>query len=484
LLRQVFFETLLLALSGGGLGAWFAMLLWPQVARLVPQNFNVQLGLSELRPDPEVLAFTFGVCLLAALGAGLAPALHARRTDLLRVLKDGGGAGRSRAAQRPLHALAAGQMALAFALLCGAGAVVDGFRKLSAQGVGFDPAGLWLVRIELPEARYAEPVRRVNFTAALQARVQSLPGIQSAGITTVDPLAGGTWSAAVVSFGEDEARAHSVNHRLVTPGLLAAMRIPLLRGRDIATGDGPSAEGVAMVSERLARRLWPAGEALGQRLRDARPGSPWMTVVGVAGNVRDEGDLQETWYLSYAQHANTFAALSVQLMVRAGALPEAALRGEVAALDGLLAVDEITALETQREHTLSRPRFGAGAVSLFAAFGLLLAALGTYGVVSFTLSQQTAELGLRLALGSTAAGVLRLVLRRVAVLAFAGLGLGAVLAGVLQQALRSQLTNVQASQPLLFAAAAAVLFGVALLAALVPALRAMSIEPAEALRST
>ena len=483
-LRQVFFETLFLTLLGGALGAFLALLLWPQVASLVPRTLNVQLGLSELRPNPQILLFAFGVCVLAALGAGIGPALHASRTDLLRVLKDGGGAGRSRAVQRPLHALAAGQMALAFALLCGAGAVVDGFRKLSSQSLGFDTAGLWLVRVELPEGRYAEPAKRVAFAAALQARAAALPGVESAAVTSVDPIAGGTWAAPVVAFSQEETEARIVNHRLVTPGLFSTLRIPLPRGRDFTSQDGPLAERVAVVSERLARRLWPQGDALGQRLRIARPGTQWTTVVGIAGDVKDDGELRETWYLPVAQNGAGFAALSVQLMVRAAPLPEAALRREVAALDGLLAVQEVTALETQRDRSLTRPRFGAGAVALFAAFGLLLAALGTYGVISFTLAQQTAEIGLRLALGSTSGGVLRLVLKRAATLAALGLGAGTLLAVALQRVLRSQLAEAQSQEPWLFAAAAVTLFAVAILAALVPALRAMSIEPALALRAS
>jgi putative ABC transport system permease protein len=483
-LRQVFCETLILTLLGGALGAWLAVLLWPQVASLVPRTLNVQLGLSKLRPNPHVLLFAFAVCVLTALAAGVGPALHASRTDLLRVLKDGGGAGRSHAVQRPLHALAAGQMALAFALLCGAGIVVDGFRKLSGQGLGFDTAGLWLLRVELPETRYAEASKRVAFAAALQARAAALPGVESAAVTSVDPIAGGTWAAPVVAFGQEETEAHTINHRLVTPGLFATLHIPLLRGRDFGSQDGASSERVAVVSERLSRRLWPHGDALGQRLRVVRPGNEWTTVVGIAGDVKDDGEMRETWYVPVAQNGSSFAALSAQLMVRAAPLPEAALRREVAALDGLLAVQEVTALETQRDRSLSRPRFGAGAVAIFAAFGLLLAALGTYGVISFTLAQQTAEIGLRLALGSTAAGVLRLVLKRAAALAFAGLGVGGLLAVVLQRVLRSQLAEVQSQEPWLFAAAALLLFAVAIAAALVPALRAMRIEPAEALRAS
>ncbi|HEY2031313.1 MAG TPA: ADOP family duplicated permease [Myxococcales bacterium] len=481
--RQIFFETLFLSIGGALLGGWLALLLFPQALRLVPQNFTQQLGLSELKPDPLVLGFTFAVILAAALAAGLGPALQTGRIDLLTTLKDGGGAGRSRAARRPLQAMVVLQMALAFALLTGALAAVDGLRRAAGQNLGFDSRGLWLVRIELPEARYASAQKRVQFAADLQERARTVPGVLSAGVTTVDPVAGGTWSAPLIAFGEDESQAHSVNHRLIEPGLLSAMRIPLLRGRDFGPQDSAGTERVAIVSQRLAHRLWPGAEAIGQRLRVARAAREWATVVGVAGDVRDAGELKEAWYLPYAQNAESYAALSVDLMVRAEQFPEAALRSQVAALDGLLAIDEIATLDSLRDHELARPRFGAAAAALFALFGLLLAALGTYGVLSFAVAQETAEIGLRRALGATSAGVLRLVLGRAAAMALVGLSAGFALGFGLQHALASSLAEVQPGSPLLFALAAAALFSIAQVAALVPALRATSVAPSVALRA-
>jgi predicted permease len=482
-LRQLFFETLLLSVAGGLVGGWLALLLFPEALSLVPQNFSAQLGLSELRPDPLVLAFTFGVILLAALAAGLGPAVQTGRIDLLHTLKDGGGAGRSRAARRSLQGMVVLQMALAFALLSGALAALDGFRRLSSQNLGFDVAGVWLVHLELPEARYADGPKRAQFAASLQERARALPGVTSAAVTTVNPVAGGTWSAPVIRFGDDESQAHSINHRLIEPGLLETLRIPLLRGRDIGPQDVAGAERVALVSERLARRLWPSAEAVGQRLRVARSGAEWATVVGVVGDTRDHGDLSEAWYLPYAQNAGSYAALSVHLMLRVQPLPQAAVRSEIAALDGLLAIDEIATLDSLRDHELARPRFGAGAAALFALFGLLVAALGTYGVLSFVVAQDTAEIGLRQALGSTSAGVLRLVLGRAAGMALVGLAVGGALGFGLQQMLASQLAEVQPGRPLLFAAAAALLFGISQLAALIPALRATSVAPSVALRA-
>jgi predicted permease len=441
ILRQLLAETSLLALGGGAAALALTLFLEPSLMTLVPANLSGQLGLSGLRLDPRVLGFTLAISLLAALAAGLAPALHASRPALAAVLRDGGGAGRSAAAQRPLRALVVGQIALAFTLLTGAGLVIEDFRLLARSELGFQAGGLWMARIELPPERYAGAAERLAFAGKLRRGAEAIPGVEAAGLTSVNPLAGATWSASAIALGQEEGATQDVNHRLITPGLLAAMRIPLLRGRDVSDADAAGAERVVIVSRHLAFRLWPGGAAVGKKIRSARPGAPWMTVVAIAGDVRDQGDLADTWYLPWAQNAGSGAAATIHLM-------------------------------------------RAGAVALFAAFGLLLAALGTYGVVSFTMAQRTAEIGLRLALGAEQASIQRLVLGQTLLLACAGVGSGLVAALALHGVLRSRLVEVQGAHPLLYAAVALLLLLVALAAAALPARRASAIEPAEALRAS
>ncbi|HZR08671.1 MAG TPA: ADOP family duplicated permease [Myxococcales bacterium] len=484
-IRQLLLEAVLIAATGAALGIWIAMIAAPAVIQLAPGNLTQQLGLADLRFDWRVVSFALGCGALAALGAGVAPALQASRPDLNEVLKDGGGAGASAKSHRALHALVIAQTALAFALLTGGGLVIEDFRNLSRSTTGFDADHLLSAQITLPEARYRDGTRRAAFVAELQLRAAAIPGVSAAAITSVNPFGGGTWSAPMLAMGEDESAARSVNHRLITPGLLGTMRIPLLRGRDIATADGPASEKVVIVSNHLARRLWPGGDALQKQVRIARAGSPWLTVVGVAGDVLDEGDLRDAWYLPYAQKADTGAAESFWLMMRSNIQDlELPLRRMVAKIDPQLAVDRVVPMEAMRKKALARPKLGAFAVALFSGFGLLLAALGTFGVISFTIAQRRQEMGVRMALGATAPVVIRLVLRGALSMALAGECIGAVAALVLDAALRSRLTSLVGPQPLLYLAVAVVLVLAASAAALIPAWRASSVDPAEVMRAT
>lgn len=484
-IRQLLLEAALIAATGAALGIWIAMIASPAVIQLAPGNLTQQLGLRDLRADWRVLSFALGCGVLAALAAGIAPALQASRPDLNEVLNEGGSAGSSARSHRALHGLVIAQTALAFALLTGGGLVIADFRNLSRSATGLDPRHLASAQITLPGQRYPEGARRAAFVAELQRRAAAIPGVEAAAINSVNPFGGGTWSAPMLAMGEDESSARSVNHRLITPGLLQAMRIPLLRGRDFASADGPAAEKVAIVSNHLARRLWPGGDALQKQVRSARAGSPWLTVVGVAGDVLDEGDLRDAWYLPYAQKADTAAAESFWLMVRSNAQDlELPLRRMVASIDPQLAVDRVVPMEAMRTKALARPKLGAFAVALFSGFGLLLAALGTFGAISFTIAQRRREIGVRMALGATAPKVVALVLRRALFMALAGECIGAVAALVLDAALRSRLTALTGPQPLLYLGVAFVLVVTASAAALVPAWRASSVDPAEVMRAT
>lgn len=484
-IRQLLLEASLVAVAGAALGTLLAMAAAPAAVQLAPGNLTRQLGLADLRLDWRVLSFALGCCVLAALAAGVAPALQASRPDLNDVLKEGAGAGSSRKSHRPLHLLTIAQTALAFALLTGGGLIVEDFRALSLKPAGFEPHQLIAAEITLPEQRYANGPRRAAFVADLQSSAATLPGVEAAAITSVNPFGGGTWSAPMLALRQDESQARSVNHRLITPGLLAAMRIPLLRGRDFSAADAAGATPVVIVSSRLARRLWPGGDALHEQVRSARAGSPALTVVGVAGDVLDDGDLRETWYLPYAQKADTGAAETFWLLVRSPARDlERPLRRLVASIDPQLAIDRIVPMDSMRADALVRPRLGALAVGLFSAFGLLLAALGTFGVISFTMAQRRREMGVRLALGATALRIAALVLRRALSLAVAGQCIGAIAALALHATLRDHLTAVTGAQPLLYAAVALLLTLAASGAASIAARRSSSVDPAEVMRST
>ena len=488
-MRQLFTESVTLSMLGGALGFALAQVLSPLLASLVPSNLSQQLGMQGAPLDFRVPLFAVLLSLLTALAAGLAPALQASRPDLDAVLKGSAPGAVPRQRRRLLGSFVAGQIALGVILLCGAGMVIENFRLLQRSQVGFEPAQLLTADIALPQRRYPDAPARLRFIEQLQLRLSAAAGFEAAAISSVNPLRGGTWSAPFVVEGAEEMAlqgAESVNHRLVTPGFFATMQIPLLRGRDFEPQDREGAPPVAIISARLAAKRWPGQEAIGRRLRVARDGSPLLTVVGVAGDVRDQGDLREAWYLPLAQHLEAGSFDVLNPMIRSGLDAQAVahtLRAVVAQLDPQLAIHDFASMEQVRAETMARDRLGATTVSLFALLGLLLAAVGTYGVMAYALARRTREIGIRLALGAAPRDVLRLLLGEGFGMALLGLLPGLLLAAALHRVLASRLPELGAASPALFGSVGAVFLCVAGVATLLPARRAMRVDPAEALRA-
>jgi hypothetical protein len=316
-----------------------------------------------------------------------------------------------------------------------------------------------------------------------------LPGTERAAIVTVNPIARGSFGAAIESEDEPLAPGQSgaiVNHRLATAGWLTTAGITVVSGRDFDTSDTATSMPVVIISRRLADRLWPSGDAVGERIRQTRAGAPWLTVVGVAENVRDTGDWRETWYVPYDQHAGTFAAATVHLMVRSrvdATATLAGLRRAAAAIDPLLPVPEPSILTTMWRTAQAPQRTGAIAAVLFATSGLLLAALGTYGVLAYLVSARSREFGIRQALGATPRHVHALVMREGIGLAVTGLAIGAVLSVFVAQALRSVTTEAQGIPAHLPWTIAGVLMAAACAASYLPTRRATQTSPADVMRS-
>ncbi len=490
-LRQLLAESFVLAALGCAAGILIAQWLSVFAATLIPSVLSGQLGMAALQTDWRVAAFAIGVSLASAGIAAVVPAFGSWRVHARAALADGGRSATRGTGGRVLALMVIAETALTLVLVAGAGLMIQNFLRLRSQPLGFDAGGLLTLELTPSPGAYAPGPPRTAPVRRLLDETRRLPGV-AAGVTTVNPLGDGTWTAPVVSeeaFQRDRNVVIDVNNRLISPGLLEAMGIPLLRGRAFGDQDHDRSPGVAIVSQQMARRFWPNEDALGKRIRVSRPGSDWATVVGIAGNVSDAHDPGvpiETWYLPYAQQADRPAGESVYLMVRAASgdpltlLP--AVEGAIWRVDKTLAPFHVAAMDAYYSHSIERERLGATFMLALALFGLALAALGVYGVMAFTVVRRTSEIGIRLALGGQRRDILRIVVGRSLALIGAGIVCGAAGAVVLNRVLASVLTEVGAIDAPVLVGSAVLIAVAAVAACLVPALRATRMDPAIALR--
>jgi putative ABC transport system permease protein len=490
-LRQLLAESLVLAALGCGAGLLVTEWLSAVTANLIPSVLSEQLGLATLRTDWHVAAFAVAVSLASAVVAAVVPAFGSWSASPRAALSDGGRAMTGRHGGRLLGALIVAETALTLVLLAGAGLMIQNFLRLRSLPLGFDARGLLTLELMPSATAYPPGAARDALIRRVVDEARSLPGV-SAGITTVNPLGGGTWSASVISedtSARDPSAVFNVNYRLITPGLLEAMGIPVVRGRTFTDQDRAGSQPVAIVSAQMAHRFWPDRDAVGQRMRIARAGAPWVTIVGVAGNVSDSHDPGvplETWYLPFAQQAGSSAAAHVYLMARAGGSALALvspIEQAIWRVDKTLAPYGVTLMDRYYAESIRRERLGAGFMLGFAAFGLVLAALGVYGVMAFSVAQRTAEIGIRIALGGTRRDILPLVLGRGVRLIVGGIGIGLASAAVLNRVLSSVLAEVGALDAPVLAVSATLILVAGVAASVLPAMRAARLDPLVALRA-
>jgi putative ABC transport system permease protein len=489
--RQLFIESLALASCGCLLGLILMTWMAPLMGQLIPSVFSEQLGLATLHTDWRVATFALVVSMVSAIAAGVAPALGSSRTDPRAALSEGGRSIGGGGGRRLFAALVIAETALTLTLIAGAALVVQNFLRLQSMPLGFEAHGLLAFELTPAAERYPAGAVRANLIGRIAAETSAIPGVIRAAVTTVNPLGGGTWGAPVITeraAALDPNAAVNVNHRLVTPGLFETMGIRLLEGRTFTDQDRAGGQMVAIVSDRMARRLWPNQDPIGQRIRIARPNRSWLTVIGIAADVSDSHDPgvpRETWYVPYDQHAETAAAEHIYLMAKSRGDAIAlvpSVRRAIARIDATLAPYKPVAMDQYRSDSIGRERLSAAFILALGAFGLLLAALGVYGVMAFSVAQRTAEFGVRLALGARLTDILPLVLRRSAALVGAGLALGAGVAIALNRALASVLTEVSPFDLASLAGAALCIAVTAGIACLVPALAAGRLDPIQALK--
>jgi putative ABC transport system permease protein len=487
LVRQFLTESLLLGLAGGGLGlvlaAWGVELL----VALSPGNIP---RLEEVSLDARVLAFTFGVSVLTGVVFGLLPALSASKADLSVSLKEGGTrgstAGASSAALRGLLVVA--EVAITVVLLAGAGLMIRSFMAIQSVDPGFRADRIMTFDFALPMTTYKEESQRATFFEQLTARAATLPGVERAAVIDALPLTGGGSVLGFVIEGRPPLppeKVQDANFFSVTPDYFDVMGIPSVRGERLTERHRADVPDVAVINEAMARRYWPGEDPIGKRLNIGDPEkTPWITVIGVVRDARTGGLDKEPYPQMYVPSAQ-FPYRAMTFVARTSGDPTSiapALRHELAALDKDLPLYNVRTMEQVLCDSVSRRRFQMILIAAFAGVGLLLAAVGIYGVISYGVAQRRHEIGVRMALGARAADILKLVVGQGLGLTLAGVGLGLAGAFVLTRVLSSLLYGVSATDPLTFACVAVALLGVALLACLVPARRATQVDPMIALR--
>lgn len=484
LVRQLLGESLLLALLGGALGVGIAAALMPLLRSISPGTLP---RITEARIDPAVLLFSLLLCALTAVLFGLAPALETAKRQLPESLKEGvrgsafgGGRGRLRAL------LVVAEMATALVLIAGAGLLMESFAHLMQVNLGFSPHAVMTFPLTLPASRYAPPERQKEFYHQLLARARAVPEVQSAGLISFLPLSGGYRLSYFCFEGQvcqGLGKDPLVAFWQVTPGYFETMRTPLLRGRFFNEGDLSGGALVVMVNETAARHYWPNENAIGKHVAGSRDLAR-REVVGVVGDVKFSAlNAKSADQLYVPLEQMPYAMMT--LAVRSDASPEplvTAIRGKIAEIDRTLAVSGILRMDTVVSTSAARPRMTAEFVAAFAVFALLLAAIGMYGVMAYSVSTRKQEMGIRMSLGAHPRDVLKLVVSQGMRLALAGLILGLLASLVLTRLLGSLLFGVSAVDPLVFFGAALVLLTSALLACYLPARRATEVDPIAVLR--
>jgi predicted permease len=482
LLRQLLTESICVSLAGGVIGLFIAyggvaLLLSAAPADLLPRS-------KEIHVDLVVLFGAFLMCVVTGVIAGAAPAITASRRDVRDALSETG-----RVTTRiPLHAVfVTAETALALILLIGAGLLARSFERLRAVDLGFAPDNIITVTLDFPETRYKTAALLHDVARRLSERVAAIDGVRQSAAVNWIPL---SQTTIMGDFSLDDGRAlppgYMVLKPCVTASYFATMAIPIRQGRGFLPTDGPGTDRVAIVSQGVAHRLWPNESALGKRITMADKPTPadWMTIVGVVDDVVQEGPAQpraDAIYQLLPQVNQTFFINHINMVVRTDGAHSArvadALRVAVREIDPEQPIESIMTMTSRISGVVAEPRFRTLLLGIFSFIALSLAAIGIYGVLAYGITARTRELGIRIALGSTAAGVIRLVMVGSALLVIPGLAIGLVASLAATRVLRTFLFQVQPSDPLTYVGATLLLLLVGLCAAYVPSRRAGRIDP-------
>ena len=484
--RQLLTESLLLAAAGGAVGLLLARWGIDTLRALAPPDTP---GIESAGLDPAVLGFALVVTVATGVLFGLVPALGASRPDVNASLREGGrGSTEGARSHRLRSSLVAAEIAMAFVLVVGAALMVKTLVRLGRFDLGFDAGHVLTLRAPLRGPRYASHRKESEFFQQVLTRVEAQPGVRAASVASGLPIQ--DWSGMGFVTEDDPTpapgRVPDANYLVVAPRYFQVMGIRLRAGRAFSETDTAAAPRVAIVNEELARRNWPGQDPIGKRLRSEGDSSPWLTVVGVAANVRTRGPdvpYQPELYIPYTQPPWLLSPRYVVVRTTAEPLAMApVVRRELLGLDETLPVSDVRPLELVAGEPAAQRRFLVVLLGGFAAMALVLAGVGIYGVLAYSVSRRSHEIGIRVALGAARGDVVRLVLAQGSRIALVGLLGGVAGALVLTRALATVLFEVSPTDPGTFLVVAALLAGVVVLACYIPARRAARVDPVVALR--
>ena len=495
IVRQMLTESLLLSTLGGSSGIVLAIAMLKSMPRFIPPSIP---RLNEVSVDWAVLAFALLISLLTGLLFGLAPAIHSTRADLSIAAREGArGAGYSIRTGALRNALIVAELAIAVVLMIGAGLLLRTFQDLLKQDPGFNPTQVVTANVNLPwpsdpkKDPYHTIATQITFYRELGRRMNLIPGVRLAGFVSHLPASGPGFHFALgiedrPSNSTDDLQAKEI---LVSPNYFKVMEAPLVRGRFFSEADEDGQPRAAIIDDSTARRYWPGRDPLGRRLRMGT--GAWMTIVGIVKDIKQDGldvDGVPHIYVPVYQEfdpAEGYVFRDFSIVLRT-CLPassvEPQIRHHVAGMDPTLPVYDVTSMNELLDRSLASHRFSAQLVCGFAAVSLLLAAIGIYGVLAYLVGQRSREIGLRMALGASREDIVKLVLRKGAVLAAAGVTAGVILSASATSMMSSLLYGVRPHDPIIFLAVPLLLFGVAVLASYIPARRATEVELMLALR--
>ena len=484
IIRQLLTESVLLAMAGGVLGLILAYLGIKVLLALSPSDIP---RLKEINLDGYVLGWTFLVSLLTGVISGLVPALQISKPNLNETLQEGGrGADAAATHHRVRNLLVVAEVAVSLVLLTGAGLLIKTFIHLQRINPGFMSDNVLTMRLALPAYKYPGEEQTKRYYTELLHRVKTLPGVDSVAITTALPLSTFEAASSYTVEGQplpSDGSLPIANWRVVSPEYFQVLSIPVIQGRTFTERDNTEAPTVIIINQNMARSVFPNQDPIGRRITVGAEKSP-SQIVGVVGDVRHSGldaEPKPEMYVSFLQTARAAYTVAVRTKVDPSSMV-ASVRNEIQGIDKDQPISGVKTMNEMRAESLAQVRFNTLVLSVFAALGLILAAVGIYGVASYSVTQRTHEIGIRMALGAQPKSVLKMVLRQGMVLALIGVALGLIASYAVTGVMRSLLFGVTATDPITFVIVALVLAAVALLANYIPARRATRVDPLIALR--